>query len=159
MAVALSACEYRVQLDDPCNSTDCASGCCQNGRCLPFNEQSASACGASGLDCAPCSGLCTRGVCSPSTCGPCTGCCSDPFCNTGDSDLQCGKAGQLCQRCSSNETCRAGVCTACTPANCAGCCDFFSKCVLGTTNTDCGSGGSSCSFCGPGKSCQAGACK
>ncbi len=77
----------------------------------------------------------------------------------GTNTLACGRFGQACNDCGSDEQCNSGVCTKCGPHNCNGCCDTFGECLAGTTDFDCGRGGEACRMCEGFTSCVGNACQ
>lgn len=163
VAVLFSACDTRVVVGDlpPCNAQLCPDGCCSFGECIPFVAQDADSCGKGGAACTTCPGpdaTCSDGACFRSLCGPCAGCCSGNLCVDGAHQLSCGRFGQACGECQSNQNCVEGRCVSCGPHNCAGCCDAFGDCLAGNEDLRCGSGGSACRNCGfdgcVGGSCQ-----
>ncbi len=154
-----------------CDATNC-DGCCVGDKCLPGDV--ASACGAKGAQCDACAAgqICRAvggggGQCEgTSQCGPqnCGGCCNKAGqCVIGTDTTACGKQGQSCDACASDEICvpdgqpNARTCQpqqTCGPANCPGCC-VGNQCVVSTTPLACGTNGQACKTCGPNQVCNA----
>ena len=112
-----------------CNSTTCASGCCQGNVCVVPGSQSSLACGSGGFACVPCGNgfSCSAGSCQTSgtgggaggggaaTCnfGNCSnGCCSGTTCipSSAQNVAGCGQGGSLCSPCLSGQSCTNGTC-------------------------------------------------
>ena len=145
-----------------CGPSNC-EGCCDSaGACV--RGSTSSACGSGGYACRVCdddstcvdSGESEAFVCQPrGGCGPanCSGCCIGDICAVGSQQNACGKGGEQCRNCGSenpSKTCSAGACVAstCGPANCPGCCRSDGTCdALGITNDSCGQGGGLCASC------------
>lgn len=128
---------------------DCASGCCQDGRCA---APSPAACGTGGAACRPCDAA-TTDTCLPQ--GVC-GCGSGPACTWALVD-RCVKGQCQCgggAACGQGQQCVGGRCR-CTPESCDGCCNG-NVCEPGTSKELCGTGGQACRKCD--KTCSAGTC-
>ncbi|MBI3181478.1 MAG: hypothetical protein HYZ28_04990 [Myxococcales bacterium] len=165
------------QVPGSCNSTNCATGCCSGGLCVPYNQQTASQCGSGGSVCIGCTpgNSCVNGTCvgtqgcGPGTTNPCsTGCCSgfgaNALCLLGTSNTNCGTGGAQCQTCntSAGQSCQAQQCqggSADAGSSLTGkACSFASDCAgLGTgaqcrQSTQTGAGTYSGGYCT--KTCQ-----
>jgi hypothetical protein len=96
-----------------CSSSTC-TGCCASNLCKPGTEL--AACGKAGGACQSCTvgQTCESGTCnSPTTCNSATcptGCCKNNLCQTGTSDLACGKGGQACAICPIEKICVSQKC-------------------------------------------------
>jgi hypothetical protein len=133
-----------------CSAETCV-GCCEGLSCVPYADQSASACGALGGSCASCLGgnVCHQGACTS----------SPPDAGT------CGGTGQACCTgftCSSGLSCQFGVCQA-GQAD-AGTSDAGTQADAGTTvdaGTDAGTGGSLAvgDACSLNSECQSNQCR
>jgi len=92
-------------------------------------------------------------ICGPGNCG---GCC-DQFgkCLEGESKNSCGKDGESCESCDSDESCIKQECSdeACGPDNCDGCCKG-GDCKSGKTSTYCGEDGETCDKCKSTETCD-----
>jgi len=141
-----------------CNQTTCPTGCCTTGgQCA--TGASLTACGTLGETCQDCKSegfqLCdpTRRACGNpvATCDPatCSGCCEGNECFAGSDPNECGKGGETCLHCESNNlACVGNACVtpACGPGSCSGCC-FGEQCVSGTDQSACGDDGQVCGNC------------
>jgi len=81
---------------------------------------------------------------------------------TGNDATACGKQGEACKACASDEICvpdgqpNARTCQpqqTCGPATCPGCC-VGNQCVVTTTPLACGTNGQACKTCGPNQVCD-----
>jgi hypothetical protein len=119
---------------------------------------------------------CDGGVCRCLQNGSCKGCCEDNACLAGTATSSCGKGGQACDDCSTNNSCVVASCTdgTCqqTPRSdedscdggicrggscCTGCWDGAS-CNAGSSPTACGDGGAACQDCSSSEPCRTGTC-
>jgi hypothetical protein len=100
--------------------TRTCTGCCVGEVCVPFAQQSPTACGNYGQTCGQCTGAtpsCSSGQCqAPSSCTPesCPdGCCQYDRClkPAAQSAKACGSRGFICQACGAGTSCRDGQCT------------------------------------------------
>ncbi len=97
----------------PCGAISCASGCCNNGSCVPFASQSEDGCGAGGAACAGClSGqACVTGACVCNAASCPSGCCDMGIvCLPGNNPTYCGAGGAACQLCAASHSCISGAC-------------------------------------------------
>jgi hypothetical protein len=103
------------------------------------------------------------GLCGPMTC---PGCCQNGTCFNPADAQHCGRQGQACQTCTTNQTCNNnGRCVqrppdggVCGPnSGCIGCC-FNNTCFPGDQPFACGGSGSQCALCPNGTVCTGGAC-
>jgi hypothetical protein len=98
----------------------------------------------------------------PTSCSPmnCTGCCMNTSCLSGTGTGGCGKGGNPCSPCKTDELCVSGACipTTCDDTTCKGCCDSSNACKAGTSNTVCGTSGATCKSCSSSEVCAEGTC-
>ncbi len=151
-----------------CSVANC-NGCCANGTCLDFAQQSAANCGSGGQVCLACNAgnSCSSGVCSSSaSCSPSncpSGCCQGNTClsTSQQTTSACGKSGAVCAACGSGKTCSAGSCvtTSSCATTCSGCC-YLGSCISTflQSETTCGKNGATCASCTGTQTCNAGVC-
>lgn len=151
-----------------CGASNCTTGCCRAGRCMPGSSD--DACGKGGDSCSDCTVTalkCTDQRCGGGTqpCGASTcngGCCAGGKCQAGTVDLACGKGGVACVDCkAAGKTCEAasqtckGTTPSCSATTCAAGCCQGGACMAGNTDSACGKGGASCADCkAAGKTCD-----
>lgn len=167
-----TACDTRVLVGDgpslpppsgDCNAATCPDGCCKGSVCARREALTPDQCGTGGAACIQCPGgedaVCDLGQCTRSSCGVCAGCCFWGRCESGTSQLNCGRGGQECRHCGIHERCINGVCVAdCDPSVCSGCCQD-GRCETGNSDVACGTGAQPCDFCTGWTRCIAGSCQ
>jgi len=165
-----------------CNSSTCATGCCDaDGVCQAGT--SSQSCGGAGGKCVTCVApfMCQPAFgghvclskgngtqCSYANCP--SGCCArladvsqDLYCFQGDGDYACGVGGQECADCVVNQdTCANHQCSkaVCGGGHCQDGCCLGSECLSGTDLQMCGTGAKACADCSKsGETCQQQQCK
>ena len=112
-------------------------------------------------------GACER-PCGPTTC---SGCCVNSVCVEGTTRLECGRDGEACSRCTSDERCVDQRCDALPvadagvvdagpqPCGClSSCCYPDGTCAPNNSIDACGARGAFCGTCAQDQRCEAGVC-